>query len=279
MTQGENPTSDDWAGARGAKWLAQLDRMEAMLSPIDAPLIAAAALSGARRIADLACGGGGTTIALSAAADAEATVFGYDISPALVAFAAERAKLLTPAPAFAVGDSANLAVEEPFDRIVSRFGTMFFVDPAAAFANIATLLAPGGRFAFAVWGPPVDNRWMAIVRETVGELVELPTPPADAPGPMRYGDVAPLRVLLRDAGFRKVEVQDWRGTLAIGGGLDPRAAADFAIEGMSVAQALSDQGQDVIDRAVASLAARFETHWADGAVRLPARVHLVSGGR
>lgn len=275
----EHPTSDDWAGARGEKWLAQLSRMEAMLAPVDAPLIELLALGGARRIADLACGGGGTTLAAAAVADPGAAVFGYDISPALVLFAQRRAGSVDAAPIFAVGDSATLAVATPFDRIVSRFGTMFFANPTAAFANIAELLAPEGRFAFAVWGPPADNRWMAIVRETIGALVDLPPPPVDAPGPMRYGDVGILLGLLAEAGFRHVEVQDWRGDLAIGGDLEPHAAAQFAIESMSVAQVLADRGPELIERATRALAERFEQHWSNGAVQLPARVHLVHGTR
>ena len=275
----EHPTSNDWAGARGETWLAQLSHMEAMLAPVDAPLVALLALGGARRIADLACGGGGTTLAVASAADPGATVFGYDISPSLVQFAQRRAASAGTAPIFAVGDSANLVVATPFDRIVSRFGTMFFADPAAAFANIAGLLAPEGRFAFAVWGPPADNRWMAIVRETIGALIDLPPPPVDAPGPMRYGEVGVLLGLLNEAGFRNVEVQDWRGDLAIGGGLEPHLAAQFAIVSMSVAQVLADQGPELIERATVALAQRFEQHWSHGAVRLPARVHLIHGTR
>ncbi len=272
-------TSDDWAGGRGETWLAQLARMEAMLAPVDAPLIELLDLRGATRIADLACGGGGTTLAVAAAADPAAAVFGYDISPALVAFARQRAAPDSPAPAFAVGDSATLAVALPYDRIVSRFGTMFFPDPAAAFANIAGLLAPGGRFAFAVWGPPADNGWMAIVRETVAELVDLAPPVADAPGPLRYGDVGVLLQLLAGAGLLDLSVTDWRDTLAIGGGLAPADAARFAIESMSVAQVLAEKGQALVDCATDLLAKRFEGYWTDGAVRLPARVHLVSGRR
>lgn len=279
MTAGENPTSDDWAGARGEKWLAQLDRMEAMLAPVDAPLIAALAPAGARRLADLACGGGGTTLALAAATDLGAAVFGYDISPVLVAFATKRAQAHVPRPIFAVGDSASLAVDAPFDRIVSRFGTMFFADPAAAFANIATLLAPGGRFAFAVWGPPADNGWMGMIRDVVAELIKLPPPLPDAPGPMRYGDVDRLLGLLDAAGFRDLAVTDWQHTLGIGGNLAPAEAARFAIESMSVAQALAAEGSAMVAAATALLEQRFALHWSDGAVRLPARVHLVHGTR
>src|SRR4051794_30074210 len=58
----QNPAASDWAAARGEKWRAQLTGMEAMLAPVDPVLIQALDLDGPYRIADLACGGGGTTV-------------------------------------------------------------------------------------------------------------------------------------------------------------------------------------------------------------------------
>jgi hypothetical protein len=37
----ENPAATDWSAARGEKWRTQLVRMEAMLTPVDEPLIRA----------------------------------------------------------------------------------------------------------------------------------------------------------------------------------------------------------------------------------------------
>jgi hypothetical protein len=37
----ENPASSNWATARGEKWRDQLSGMEAMLAPVDEPLIKA----------------------------------------------------------------------------------------------------------------------------------------------------------------------------------------------------------------------------------------------
>ena len=59
----ENPAASDWATARGEKWRKQLSGMEAMLLPVDEPLIRALRLDAPYRIADIGCGGGGTTLA------------------------------------------------------------------------------------------------------------------------------------------------------------------------------------------------------------------------
>jgi ubiquinone/menaquinone biosynthesis C-methylase UbiE len=43
------------------------------------------------------------------------------------------------------------------DVALSRFGVMFFADPAPAFANIARGLRPGGRLVFVCWQNPPDR--------------------------------------------------------------------------------------------------------------------------
>jgi len=50
----------DWSAARGEKWRAQSGGMEAMLAPVDEPLIRALNLDAPYRIADIGCGGGTT---------------------------------------------------------------------------------------------------------------------------------------------------------------------------------------------------------------------------
>ena len=55
----ENPTAIDWTAARGEKWRAQSAGMEAMLAPVDGPLIRALNLDAPFGIADIGCGAGG----------------------------------------------------------------------------------------------------------------------------------------------------------------------------------------------------------------------------
>jgi ubiquinone/menaquinone biosynthesis C-methylase UbiE len=46
-----------------------------------------------------------------------------------------------------------------FDLAISRFGTMFSEDPAAAFANIRRALRLGGRLVMMVWQARERNEW------------------------------------------------------------------------------------------------------------------------
>ncbi|MDI1435802.1 class I SAM-dependent methyltransferase [Polyangium sorediatum] len=254
--------------------------MEAMLSPIDEPLIRALRLDAPVRLADIGCGGGGTTLEILRRAPKGSIVHGFDISPSLI----ETARARTPPDEHAISfTTADVATTPPpgppYERLVSRFGVMFFDDAPAAFHNLASWLLPGGRFAFAVWGRPTDNPWVTTLRDVVAEFVDVPPPVPDAPGPFRYGQSDKLLTLLESAGFGEVSVSEWRGGLAIGGGLAAADAADFALAAFSIAEAVAKAGDVVHDKARRALIKRFSNHLQDGVVRLDACVHLVTGAR
>jgi ubiquinone/menaquinone biosynthesis C-methylase UbiE len=173
----ETPSAYDWAAKRSEKWRANLSGMEAMLAPVDEPLISALRLDEPYRIADIGCGGGGTTLEIVRQAPAGSVAFGFDISQALIDIARARVRSDEGNVSFTLADVATATVpEEPYERLVSRFGVMFYDDPPAAFGNLARWLAPGGRFAFAVWGPQAENPWMSNLHDVVAEITGAPPP-------------------------------------------------------------------------------------------------------
>lgn len=87
---------------------------------------------------DVGCGPGPLT---RAAALAGADVLGVDISTTMIDAATA---IAAPGARFEVLD-AQTAHLAPVDVVISRFGVMFFEDPVAAFANLATT---GGRLCF-----------------------------------------------------------------------------------------------------------------------------------
>jgi len=277
----ENPAATDWTAALAEKWRAQLAGMEAMLTPVDEPLIRALNLDARCRIADIGCGGGGTTLEILRRAPAGSVVHGFDISPVLIESARSRKRSDEHAVTFEIADMATAAApEELYDRLVSRFGIMFFDDPLAAFVNLLRWLAPGGRFAFAVWGRPAENPWMTSVREVVAEIIDLAPPDPEAPGPFRYAETDKLRILLDRAGYGELDVGDWRGVLPIGGGLPAAEAANFALASFSsFGELLAEAGNEVLNDARQSLTARLSRHQQDGTVRMDACVHIFTGTR
>ncbi len=277
----ENPTATDWTVARGEKWRAQLGGMEAMLAPVDEPLIRALRLEAPCRIADIGCGGGATALEILRRAPPGTIVHGFDLSPALIELARTRSRSDESAIDFEVADMATAAApEHSYDRLVSRFGIMFFDDPLAAFANLVRWLAPNGRFAFAAWGTPAGNPWITTVREVVAGVIALPPADLEAPGPFRYADAGKLLTLLERAGYGDLQVSDWRGVVPIGGGLPAEDAANFALASFSnFGELLAEAGNDSLDQARQALTARFGGYEQNGAVRMDASVHIFTGTR
>ena len=103
-----------------------------------------------------------------------------------------------------------------YDRVVSRTGTMFFGDAAAAFGNLATATQPDGRLAILVWRDLAENEWLREIVETLRVGRDLPMPPPGAPGPFAQSDPDMVEPMLTAAGwsdvaFESVDRAVWLG--------------------------------------------------------------------
>lgn len=275
-----NISASDWSSERGEAWRQSMGPLEAMLAPVNAPLIEALDLHAPVRIADIGCGGGETSIAIARSAYPGSLVDGFDISPALIDAARSKEAYGDVPIHFHVQDAGEALDEEAqFDRLTSRFGVMFFPEAERAFANLVGWLKPGGRFAFAVWGPPMDNPWMSSIRSVLSDHIVLPTPEPGAPGPFRYQDAEAFGSLLAQAGFADVQSVSWKSQLSLGGGMSALAAADFALSAFSIGRELNKSDQITAQAARADLASLFAANETDGHVRMDAHVHIVTGGR
>src|SRR5262249_32610881 len=89
-----------------------------------------------------------------------------------------------------------------YDVVLSRFGVMFFSDPAAAFRALATATRPGGRLAMVVWARRDESELFAVpLHAALGELrrrgVTVQVPPDDD-GPFSLHDPATVAALLTE---------------------------------------------------------------------------------
>jgi SAM-dependent methyltransferase len=153
-----------------------------------------------------ACGTGLTTREAAHTA-APGRVLGVDVFERML----DRARQLTAAERlgnvrYEVGD-AQVHRFDPagFDVAISRFGTMFFADPAAAFASIAAALGPQARLVLLVWQPRERNEWARAIDAALGDAAQ-PWPPGS--DPFSLGNVDATSRLLERAGFDGVHFED-----------------------------------------------------------------------
>lgn len=279
MDESETPKPEDWAGEMGARWLSGIDRFEAMIAPIGDALLARAAVMPGERVLDLGCGGGKTSLAIAAAVGPSGSVTGIDISPDLITRARERAAAAHVTNLdFECIDAAVYRPVMPFDRMVSRFGSMFFPEPVEAFSNLQACLKPGSRIDLAVWGPPRDNPWMMEMIGVLRRHIEVPPAVPRAPGPFAFEDTDYLTRVLGDAGFGQIDIIAYEGQQPIGGeGASPEAATDFALSSLAAGRMVEACEADLQQRVRHDLLDLFNRHHFEGqGVMMTGKVWLVS---
>ena len=166
-------------------------------------LQAALGVRAADHVLDIGCGAGQTTRAAARAA-VSGTALGVDLSTAMLARArrASREEGLTNVSFLRADAQTHPFPPERFDVAVSRFGTMFFNDPVAAFTNIARGLRPGARLVQLGWQHSDRQQWSAVIRDVFGHE-PTPTPAAD---PFSLADPASVDAIMNAAGFTDVDV-------------------------------------------------------------------------
>ncbi|MFT4085772.1 MAG: methyltransferase domain-containing protein [Gordonia sp. (in: high G+C Gram-positive bacteria)] len=190
----------------GSGWVENAAMFDRVFAPVTAVLVETARLGPGHRALDVGCGTG-TLLAEAVAAGAQAT--GIDISPTMTEAAAER----VPESAVVLADAqdADLAAlpGAPFDRVISRFGTMFFDDPTAAFRSIRTACSSDAELTFACWRSARENPTFTMGMGPL--LARLTTPPpkpaAGTPGPVAFADPEHVRHILDDSGWTGITIE------------------------------------------------------------------------
>ena len=253
-----------------------LDFYDAELRAHHEHLRAAYGISAGDEVIDIGCGTGLTTREAARAA-APGCVVGVDVSERML----ERARELTPAERldnvrYELGD-AQVHRFEParFDVAISRFGTMFFSDPAAAFANIAGALRPGGRLVLLLWQRREHNEWATAIAAALGDAAQPPQPGADA---FSLGDAEATASILERAGFEALHFEDVHEPVLYGHDLD--AALAFVRGFQATSDALASLSDGEAARTVRRLRETLAAHYSDErGVVLDARSWLLTARR
>jgi len=212
---------DFWNGPTGQKWAKYQTEMDRNLADVAAAGLVLANPQPGERVLDIGCGNGSTSLMLAEGAGPSGSVTGVDVSQPMLAIA--RTRTDAPNIHFIEADAAAYPFQPDRDLIFSRFGVMFFVEPAAAFANIRKAAAPGARLAFACWRKVEENEWAMLPWRAAKPLLpEQPQADPRAPGPFAFHDADRTRAILAEAGFRDIAIEKFDGVMRLGA--DPEHA-------------------------------------------------------
>jgi SAM-dependent methyltransferase len=264
-------TAYDWTGRIGDVWAEEwrrTDRSFANLTPHLNAAILAAATPRTRKIMDIGCGAGATTLA-TAQALPNATVTGIDLSPNLIEIARHRAATQANA-SFECADITIAAPNHaPTDLYVSRHGVMFFADPVAAFTTLAEAAAPGATLVFSCFAERAANRWATETITATGGDAD--APPSTAPGPFAFADPTHVATILEKAGWRAAPPERIDFAYRAGEGVDPVAdAVDYFRRIGPAASAIRDAEPEERERHIARLTQVCERHGNGTTVEFPA---------
>ncbi|MDP3694460.1 class I SAM-dependent methyltransferase [Bradyrhizobium sp.] len=266
-----------WNGPAGQRWTDRQASQDVLLAPVTEILIDRAGVRPAERIIDVGCGCGAIALALAHRTGPAGHVLGVDISAPMLA----RARQVTPAGQpveFVLADATVFPFEpESFDLLVSRFGVMFFAEPAVSFANMRRALRPSGRLAFACWREPRENPWMMAPLQAVYRHVpKLPQQGPEDPGPFAFASGARVQRILEEAGFSGIALEPchFELDLAIGRGLD--AAVEAVLEIGPANRALDGQPPEVRDAAKGSIREALAPFASGQQVRLGGSIWMVT---
>ncbi|NUH64189.1 methyltransferase domain-containing protein [Sulfitobacter sp. S0837] len=276
MNQDNSDQVQFWSSHVGEKWARRQAELDGLMQPVLDGILARAALRAGDRVLDIGCGAGAASLAAAERVGSSGAVLGVDVSPPLLDLARSRAAGL-PQVTFHHGDAATLDLDRPFDRLISRFGVMFFADPVAGFAQMERQITPGGRLSVATWGQIPDNPFFTLparaARQTLGSM---PKSDPDAPGPFAMRDPDRVTQILQEAGWASVDCAVETLTLTPEGGADALAEqmCEIGPAGGAITYFQPEPAQ--IKELQQAIAEALADYVQNGEVRLPAQINFVT---
>jgi SAM-dependent methyltransferase len=266
-----------WNGPSGQRWSDRQPSQDILLKPASDLLLDRAAAKAGEWVIDIGCGCGATTIAFAQQVGPAGHVLGIDISAPMLARAHELAKAGAGIE-FALADATVYPFEPArFDLLVSRFGVMFFAEPALSFSHLRRALQPSGRLCFVCWREPRFNPWLMLPLQAAYQHVpKLPPSAPEDPGPFAFASEARVTEILSRAGFAAINLEpcDFLLDVAIGAGLD--AAVQSALAMGPASRALEGQPAELRSAATTAIREALAPFAAADTVPLGASVWIVT---
>jgi SAM-dependent methyltransferase len=234
----------------------------------------AARVGSGDRVLDIGCGTGQSTREAARAAVA-GSALGVDTSAPML----ERARQLSDDEGL-----ANITFQQAdaqvhpfpptrFDLCISRFGTMFFANPVAAFTNIGSALRPAARLVLLVWQQRDRNEWATTIRQTLTGAAATPR----GPDPFSLAEPTVTEGILAAAGFAEVSFTDVHEPVYYGP--DSATALDAVLRLLKYEDLLADLDAAAAEQARTRLRTTIDAHDTGGGVYFDSRAWIVTARR
>jgi SAM-dependent methyltransferase len=268
----------EWDGPAGAHRTRYAAVFDAEDRPHNERFRAATGVTQRDRVLDIGCGTGLSTRDAARAATA-GSALGIDLSAQMLEHARRisREEGLTNIGFEQADAQVHRFPAGGFDVAISKFGSMFFDDPVAAFGNVGHALRPGGRLVLMVWQARELNAWSTTIRDAIAGDAELPPPTATGPSPFSLGDPAVAGGILAAAGFTEVTFTDVREPVHYGP--DAAVALDVVSGLRSTRDLLAGMDAGQAAEAVARLRATLAAHQTGDGVLFDARTWIIAARR
>lgn len=207
--QTENAQTALWNGSAGRAWVDEQEVLDQMFKPFEDLLVEMMGGGAGLRVLDVGCGTGSTTLAAARWLGVKGHCIGVDVSAPMIAVAQARAEREGSTASFICADAQTHAFEPAsFDRIMSRFGVMFFDDPVLAFANLRRAARDGAELRCIAWRSAVDNPFMTTAERAAAPLLpNLPARQPGAPGQFSFADRHRVSSILEESGWAEIDIR------------------------------------------------------------------------
>ena len=203
------PQASIWKGSAGRAWVDSQALLDQMFKPFETLLVDAVPAGSEDRVLDVGCGTGSTTFAIARRLGSAGRCVGVDISDPMIAAARDRAAREDTPAGFVLADAQAHAFESAsFDKVVSRFGVMFFDDAVGAFANLRRAAKDSASLRFIAWRSAAENPFMTTAERAAAPLLPgLPERQPDAPGQFAFADRGRVTHILQESGWSDIVIR------------------------------------------------------------------------